>query len=49
MAKQLCPARGHPEGRSSVPWYEIRQDKVYPARGHPDGRSSVPHYEIKGQ
>lgn len=46
--KELCPPRGHPNGSSSVPHFEIRGRDVCPTRGHPVGSSSIPHYELRG-
>ena len=49
MNSELCPARGHTNGTSSIPHYEIVGGYVCPARGHQGGSSSIPHYQISGE
>ncbi len=47
MAQELYPARGHPNGSSLIPHFQIRRNDICPARGHIKGSSSIPWYEIR--
>lgn len=46
--KQIFTDYGHPEGRNSSPWFEIRNDEIYTIYGHPEGRNNSPWFEIRG-
>lgn len=37
------------EGSKSMPWLEVRGNKMYNTAFHPAGRSIQPQYEIRGK